>query len=121
MKTAILILVAVLAYGGTVVVLQGRLHNAEATVATLERDLAAAREDAARWEAAHAAARQGSSALLTQAQSCLDREAQARADADEWRALLEAATLRDMTQHEEQGVPDNATRDALGDMLDKPL
>lgn len=128
MKAVVLILVAVLVYGGTVVVLQGRLYTTEVRLAevTAERDLALAERDAAlvetsRWRTAEHFARQGNSALLEQAQSCLDREAQVRAEADEWRILLEAATLRDMTQIEEQGVPDNATREALGDMLDKPL
>ena len=121
MKAVVLILVAVLVYGGTVVVLQGRLHTTEVRLAEVTAERDAALVETSRWRTAEHFARQGNSALLEQAQSCLDREAQVRAEADEWRILLEAATLRDMTQKEEQGVPDNATREALGDMLDKPL
>lgn len=121
MRTAVLLLVAAIVSGGTFAAQYMRLQKAEAAVAELEGDLRDWKEAAARWQALAEQARQGNAALEAQAQSCLDREAAARADADAWRELLEAATLREMDATETKGVPDDATRNALSDALDRPL
>lgn len=87
----------------------------------LKTDLKTWQEAAGRWQLLAEQAQKGEAALEAQAQSCLDREAAARADADAWKSLLDEATLRAMTPKEEKGVPDNAMRRALSDALDRPL
>ena len=98
-----------------------QLAEADTAITGLEHDLKEWKETAARWEALAEQAQKGEAALEAQAQSCLDREAAAWAEADAWKALLDEATLRDMTQTEEKGVPDNETRRALSDALDRPF
>lgn len=98
-----------------------QLAEADTAITGLQRDIKEWKETAGRWQAVAQKAQEGEAALYAQAQSCLNREAAARADADAWKALLEETTLRDMTQKEEKGVPDNATRRALTDALDRPL
>ena len=121
MKTAVLLLAALLVYGGTFAVQYARLQKAEAALAELERELAEWKDAAARWQALYEQARQGGEALAAQAQSCLDRAARAEAEADEWRQLLEAAESREMDATERREVPDDATRRRLFDALDRPL
>lgn len=121
MRTAVLLLAALLVYGGTFVVQYMKLQRAEAALAELERDLAEWKSTAARWQAVAEQARQGGEALAAQAQGCLDRAAAAEAEADEWRQLLEAAESREMDATERREVPDNATRRRLFDALDRPL
>lgn len=104
-----------------ILVLRLQLAEADTAITGLRHDLKDWKETAARWEAVAKKAQEGEAALYAQAQSCLDREAEARADADAWKALLDEATLRDMTPKEEKGVPDNATRKILLDALDRPL
>ena len=121
MKTAVILLVAVIVSGSTFAVQYLRLQKAEAMCAALKTDLQVWQEAADRWQLIAEQAQKGEAALEAQAQSCLDREAAARADADAWKALLDGATLRAMTTKEEKGVPDNAMRRALSDALDRPL
>ncbi|MBD5538917.1 MAG: hypothetical protein HDQ94_02820 [Desulfovibrio sp.] len=78
-------------------------------------------EEASRWKTAHARAKAGQVALSAQAQACLDRENAARADAEVWQGILADMTLRPMSEQEKTGVPDDATRRALLDALDRPL
>lgn len=120
MKTAVILLVAVIC-GSTFAVQYIRLQKAEAMCSALKTDLKAWQEAAGRWQLLAEQAQKGEAALEAQAQSCLDREAAARADADAWKSLLDGATLRAMTPKEEKGVPDNAMRRALSDALDRPL
>ena len=119
MKTAVILLVAVIICGSTFAVQYIRLQKAEAMCSALKTDLKAWQEAAGRWQLLAEQAQKGEAAL--EAQSCLDREAAARADADAWKSLLDGATLRAMTPKEEKGVPDNAMRRALSDALDRPL
>lgn len=98
-----------------------QLAEADTAITGLQHDVKEWKETAGRWQALAEQAQKGESALYAQAQSCLEREAAAQAEADEWKALLEEATMRDMTQTEEKGVPDNETRRALSDALDRPF
>ena len=98
-----------------------RLSRAETAIAELTADLKAARDAAQGWQVQAEAMQKGADALEAQAQSCLKREAAARADADIWRELLEKSTARDMNENETQGVPDDATRRKLCTDLDCPL
>lgn len=121
MKTAVILLVAVIIFGSTFAVQYIRLQKAEAMCSALKTDLKTWQEAAGRWQLLAEQAQKGEAALEAQAQSCLDREAAARADANAWKSLLDGATLRAMTPKEEKGVPDNAMRRALSDALDRPL
>lgn len=87
----------------------------------LGKDLSASRVAADAWKLTADQARAGQSALAEQAQACLDREAAARADADQWRAILTEMQTRDLSDAEKTGVPDDATRRALLESLDRPL
>ena len=121
MKTAVILLVAVIVCGSTFAVQYLRLQKAEAMCSALKTDLKEWQEAADRWQLLAEQSQKGEAALEAQAQSCLDREAAARADADAWKSLLDEATLRAMTPKEEKGVPDTAMRRALSDALDRPL
>ena len=121
MKEIILALAAVIVIGGAFAVQHMRLQRAEASAALLEKDLAAARKEAAAWKLTADQARAGQTALAGQAQACLDREAAAQADADQWQAILTEMQTREMSDAEKTGVPDDATRRALLADLDRPL
>ena len=98
-----------------------RLQRAESSIALLEKELAAARKEAAAWKLTADQARAGQTALAEQAQACLDRESAAQADADQWRAVMDAMQTREMSDAEKTEVPDDATRRALLTDLDRPL
>ena len=121
MKSFILALIGVLVIGGAFAVQHMRLQRAEASAALLEKDLAAARKEAAAWKLTADQARAGQTALAGQAQACLDREAAAQADAEQWQIILTEMRTRDLSDAEKTGVPDDATRRALLTDLDKPL
>lgn len=87
----------------------------------LRKDLSASRVAADAWKLTADQARAGQTALAEQAQACLDREAAAQADADQWRAILAEMQTRDLSDAEKTGVPDDATRRALFESLDHPL
>ena len=89
MRVFVLVLIGVLVIGGAFAVQHMRLQRAESSIALLEKDLAAARKDAAAWKLTADQARAGQTALAGQAQACLDREAAAQADADQWQAILD--------------------------------
>ena len=121
MRVFVLVLIGVLVIGGAFAVQHMRLQRVEARAALLEKDLAAARKEAAAWKLTADQARAGQTALAGQAQACLDREAAAQADADQWQAILTEMRTRDLSDAEKTGVPDDATRRALLTDLDKPL
>ena len=120
MREFVLVLIGILVIGGGYTV-QHSLQRAEARVTQLEKDLAAARKEATAWKLTADQARAGQTALAEQAQACLDREAAAQADADQWRVILAEMQTRDLSDAEKTGVPDDATRRALLESLDRPL
>ena len=121
MRAFVLVLIGVLVIGGAFAVQHMRLQRAESSIALLEKDLAAARREAAAWKLTADQARSGQTALAGQAQACLDREAAAQADAEQWQTILTEMRTRDLSDAEKTGVPDDATRRALLTDLDKPL
>lgn len=121
MRVFVLVLIGVLVIGGAFAVQHMRLLRVEARAVLLEKDLAAARKEAAAWKLTADQARAGQTALAGQAQACLDREAAAQADADQWRAVMDAMQIREMSDAEKTGVPDDETRRALLADLDRPL
>lgn len=121
MRVFVLVLIGVLVIGGAFAVQHMRLQRAESSIAMLEKDLAAARKEAAAWKLTADQARAGQTALAGQAQACLDREAAAQADAEQWQIILTEMRTRDLSDAEKTGVPDDATRRALFESLDRPL
>lgn len=121
MRVFVLVLIGVLVIGGAFAVQHMRLQRAESSITLLEKDLAAARKEAAAWKLTADQARAGQTALAEQAQACLDRESAAQADADQWQAILTEMRTRDLSDAEKTGVPDDATRRALLTDLDRPL
>lgn len=121
MKDIILTLVLVMVIGGTIAIQHLRINAAEERAARLDAEALELREEVARWKAAYVQMKTGQEALAAQAQACFDREAAARADADQWRQIFENMTLRSLDAEEAQGVPDDATRRALLSALDRPL
>ena len=121
MKEVTLALVLIVVIGGTVAVQHVGLNAAEERAARLDAEALELRAEVARWKSACAQAWAAQGALAAQAQACLDREAGARADAEQWRQMFEDMTLRSLDAEEAQGVPDDATRRALLSALDEPL
>lgn len=121
MKSFILVLIGVLVIGGAFAAQHMRLQQSAASAALLEKDLDAARKEAAAWKLTADQARAGQTALAEQAQACLDRESAAQADADQWQVILTEMRTRDLSDAEKTGVPDDATRRALLTDLDRPL
>lgn len=121
MRDVILYLMLAAIIGGTIALQHLRLNAAEERAARLDAEALELRAEVARWQVTYAQARAGQEALTAQAQSCLDRETAARADADQWRQIFKDMTLRNLDAEEAQGVPDDATRRALLSALDRPL
>lgn len=121
MRDVIIFLIFAAVIGGTITIQHLRLTAAEEHAARLDAEALELRAEAARWKAAYAQARAGQGALAAQAQACLDREAAARADAEQWQAIFKDMTLRALGAEETQGVPDDATRRRLLSDLDRPL
>lgn len=121
MRAFVLVLIGILVIGGAVAVQHMRLQRSESRIALLEKDLAAAHKEAAAWKLTADQARAGQTALAEQAQACLDREAAAQADAEQWQTILTEMRTRDLSDAEKTGVPDDATRRALFESLDRPL
>lgn len=121
MRHVALVLVGLLVVGGGYAVQHMRLERAEARAALLQTDLTAAHKDAAAWKLAADQARAGQSALAGQAQSCLDREAAAQADAEAIAAILDAARVTEISPDTARQGVDDVTRRAAADYLNRPL
>lgn len=87
--------------------LVNEIENKTAKIATLELEIKSART--------------ANIALETQAQACLEREAQNIADSQIWQDIIANSQSRDMQEEEKKGVPDDQTRRLLLDALDAPL
>ncbi len=73
------------------------------------------------WQEKAKAASAAQLALSDQAQACLDREIQRETENGIWLEILEQSQSRDMDDKEKGNVPDDKTRNALLDALDRPL
>ena len=93
--------------------------KAELITRTLERDTAVTA--AKGWKERAAVAETTILALQEEVTSCLERERDAAASAEEWRTILAEAKSRDMAPEETGKVPDAPVRRALFDALDRPL
>ena len=87
----------------------------------LQQDLARQQGLTQSWQEKVNAASAAQLALSDQAQACLDREIQRESENGIWLEILEQSQSRDMDDKEKGNVPDNKTRNALLDALDKPL
>lgn len=97
------------------------LKKQEALNELTESRLEQSTELAKKWKIAAENATQVNILLQAATQACLDREQEAAATTLQWQEILEQATTRDITETEQQGVPDNATRRKLYTDLDSPL
>lgn len=98
-----------------------RLKRCQASLAESQAELAKSLEREKSLIASHELISKANEALKSQASSCLKREADAMADAAQWQELLAKMELRQMSDKEREGVPDDTTRKALLDALDRPL
>lgn len=73
------------------------------------------------WKARAEAAATRAEALAGNARRCLEREAQAQADAAERAAIMDAARPRPRTETEKAKVVDDETRQRVADRLNRPL
>ena len=73
------------------------------------------------WQKKANAASAAQLAITSQAQACLDRETQREKEDGIWLEILTQSQSRDMNDKEKGNVPDDKTRDALLDALDRPL
>lgn len=85
----------------------------------LERDQAVG--TAAKWEKTAATHARNTELEKDIAQACLDRELHAVDMTEQWQEIMNNAQIRDTSETEQKGVPDNATRRKLYTDLDRPL
>ena len=97
------------------------LKNAKKDLVAAQNELSETRNKLAETEAKYGAALLGNEAVTAQAQACLNREAAAVAETEEWKELFRQMTTREMTEAEKREVPDEKTRNALFIALDAPL
>lgn len=82
---------------------------------------AVTRQERDNWKAQTEAALARAEALADTARACLTREAQARANAAERAAIMDAARPRPRTEAETAKVVDDETRKRVADRLNRPL
>lgn len=122
MKLVLFVLVLALTVcAGLIYYAQARLNRAEDKIRELAAENARLERDAQHWKKAREATLSVNAALSQYAEACLKREADARADAEDWRQILADMESREMTAQEKEGVPDEKTRRALAADLDAPL
>lgn len=93
----------------------------ESSLAAEKAAHAVTRQERDNWKAQAEAALDRAEALADTARACLTREAQARADAAERAAIMEAAQPRPRTEAETAKVVDDETRKRVADRLNRPL
>lgn len=97
-----------------------QLDTAQASIASLTKDLAAAQADVARWEAAAKAKDVAAAAQAQLAASCLQRAAQAQTDAAAIADIMGQAKSSDIAPEQARQGVDDATRQRAADMLNRP-
>ena len=98
-----------------------RLNSAQSSIATIKVQLADAQEDAARWQATAKVRAVSSEAQADLAAACIKREEQAHADAADLAIILGAAKTETVTPDQARKGVDDATRQRIADMLNRPL
>lgn len=98
-----------------------RLNSAQSSIATIKVQLADAQEDAARWQVTAKVRAVSSEAQADLAAACIKREEQAHADAADLAIILGAAKTETLTPDQAQKGVDDATRQRIADMLNRPL
>ena len=105
-----------------------RLNSAQSSIAKQAKDidlikgqLADAQDDAARWQATARAHAVSSEAQADLAAACIRREDQAHADAAELASILGAAKPETVTPEQARKGVDDATRQRIADMFNRPL
>lgn len=117
----IVALLLLLFVGGVVAKKQDvRLQKALAANALLQKDLSAARDDAAGWKKTAEAKDRAATAQGELADACLKREAQAQADRDSIADIMASAKPQPITSEQAKQGVDDATRTRAVDMLNRP-
>lgn len=98
-----------------------RLNSAQSSIATIKVQLADAQEDAARWQATAKAHAVSSEAQADLAAACIKREEQVHSDAAELASILSAVKSETITPEQARKGVDDATRQRIADMLNRPL
>lgn len=98
-----------------------RLNSAQSSIATIKVQLADAQEDAARWQATAKVRAVSSEAQADLAAACIKREEQVHSDAAELASILGAAKFETITPEQARKGVDDATRQRIADMLNRPL
>lgn len=93
----------------------------ESSLAAEKAAHAVTRQERDDWKARAEAAATRAEALADNARRCLEREAQAQADAAERAAIMDAARPRPRTETEKAKVVDDETRKRVADRLNRPL
>jgi len=98
-----------------------RLDKAQASIALGMEKLKEAQEDAARWQATAKAHAVSSEAQADLAAACIKREEQVHSDAAELASILSAVKSETITPEQARKGVDDATRQRIADMLNRPL
>lgn len=105
-----------------------RLDSAQDSIAAQAKDidringqLADAQEDAARWQATAKAHAVFSEAQADLAAACIKREEQVHSDTAELASILSAVKSETITPEQARKGVDDATRQRIADMLNRPL
>jgi len=96
------------------------LEAAKAEISRLQEEKAVAVQSAADWKLVAENARFVQDAQARQAQACLEREAAAAIEVEHWQTVMAQMQTRELEDEEKIGVPDDATRRALLESLDRP-
>ena len=98
-----------------------RLNSAQSRLALVTKELTEAQDAAVRWQATAKARAVSSEAQADLAAACIKREEQAHADAADLAIILGAAKTETVTPDQARKGVDDATRQRIADMLNRPL
>ena len=119
---------AALAILGVLLILAGgsagwqtwKLDKAKARINGLVKDIDTAKADIARWESVGKRLTTNADAQAKLAEACLKREGQAQKDAETIADIMAQARPNDITPEQVRQGVDDATRQRVADMLNRP-
>ena len=96
------------------------IDDAKGQIVLLQKDLADARDDAAGWKIVAETKGSTATAQAELADACIKREAQAQADRDNIADIMATAKPQPITPEQAKQGVDDATRNRVVDMLNRP-
>lgn len=96
------------------------IDDAKGQIVLLQKDLADARDDAAGWKIVAETKGRTATAQAELADACIKREAQAQADRDNIADIMATAKPQPITPEQAKQGVDDATRNRVVDMLNRP-